>query len=169
MGVIKKDILLPKPDQMVVPAYHGSMFGSPDVNNVKSFQPVGAATVYYTATNLGYAQFYGTTTSTDACTTLVSLAADAHFDRHRSHAKTTNNAATIPAFLFSPPTTPAPFVSVPGIPVFTFGATEAARAPLDPLRRYAHQQHFRQSSIDELYEADLHARTAQGRSGSTAT
>jgi hypothetical protein len=46
MGVIKKDILLPKPDQMVVPAYHGSMFGSPDVNNVNSFHPVGAATVY---------------------------------------------------------------------------------------------------------------------------
>jgi hypothetical protein len=63
VGVIKKDILLPKPDQTFAPAY-GSMFGSPDVNIVKSLQPVEAATVYHTATNLGYAQFYGTTSST---------------------------------------------------------------------------------------------------------
>jgi hypothetical protein len=69
---------------------------------------------------------------------------DSRFDRHRSHAKTTSDAATISAFSFSPPATPTPFVSVPGIPVFIFGATEAGPAPLDPLPRYAHQQHFRQ-------------------------
>jgi hypothetical protein len=76
VGVIKKDILLPKPDQTFAPAY-GSMFGSPDVNIVKSLQPVEAATVYHTATNLGYAQFYGTTSSMVACTTPVSFQADA--------------------------------------------------------------------------------------------
>ena len=68
------------------------------------------------------------------------------------------------AFSFNTPATPTPFVSVPGTPVFIFGATEAASAPLDPvslpLPLHDHQQHFRQSSIDELYEADLHARTA---------
>ena len=64
------------------------------------------------------------------------------------------------AFSFNTPATPTPFVFVPGTPVFIFGATEAASAPLDPLPLHDHQQHFRQSSIDELYEADLHARTA---------
>ena len=64
------------------------------------------------------------------------------------------------AFSFNTPATPTPFVTVPGTPVFIFGATEAASAPLDPLPLHDHQQHFRQSSIDELYEADLHARTA---------
>ncbi len=80
VGVIKKDILLPKPDQTFAPAC-GSMFGSPDVNIVKSLQPVGAATAYYTATNLGYAQFYGTPTSAAACTTPVSSQADARFSQ----------------------------------------------------------------------------------------
>jgi hypothetical protein len=64
------------------------------------------------------------------------------------------------AFSFNTPATPTPFVFVPGTPVFIFGATEAASAPLDPPPLHDHQQHFRQSSIDELYEADLHARTA---------
>ena len=134
MGVIKKDVLLPKPDRMV-PAYQtgGSMFGSADVNNVKSFQQVGAATVYYTATTLGFSQFYGTTTSTDACTTPVSFPADARLNQHKSHAQTTTDAATIPAFSFNPPATPTPLASVPGT-VFIFGATEAAPAPPDPLQ-----------------------------------
>jgi hypothetical protein len=135
-------------------------FGSPDGSKcyVESSQPVEAATEY--TANLGPTQFYGTTTSTDACTTPVSFSADARLDRHRSHAKTTTDAATIPAFSFNPPATPTPFVPVPGIPVFIFGTTEAAPAPLDPLPRHAHQQHFRQSSIDELHEPDLLARTA---------
>ena len=68
MGVIKKDVLLPKPDQMIVPAHHGSMFGSPDLSNVKPPRFVGAATVSHTATILGLPQFYGTPTSTAACT-----------------------------------------------------------------------------------------------------
>jgi hypothetical protein len=71
MVVIKKDILLPKPEQTVVPAHHGPMLGSPDGNKcyLESSQPVEAATVY--TANLGLTQFYGTTTSTDACTTHV--------------------------------------------------------------------------------------------------
>ena len=96
MDVVKKDVLPPKPEQTVVPAHHGPMLGSPDGNKcyLESSQPVEAATVY--TANLGLTQFYGTTTSTDACTTPVSFPADARLDR-RSHAKTTTDAATIPA------------------------------------------------------------------------
>ena len=81
MGVIKKDVLLPKPEQTVVPAHHGPMLGSPDGNKcyLESSQPVEAATVY--TANLGLSQFYGTTTSTDACTTPVSFQADARFSQ----------------------------------------------------------------------------------------
>ena len=81
MVVIKKDILLPKPEQTVVPAHHGPMLGSPDGNKcyLESSQPVEAATVY--TANLGLSQFYGTTTSTDACTTPVSFQADARFSQ----------------------------------------------------------------------------------------
>ena len=77
-----------------------------------------------------------------------------------SRASARLEVGSIFSFSFNPPATPTPFVYVPGNPVFIFGATEAASAPLDPLPRHAHQQLFRQPSIDELYEADLHARTA---------
>ena len=53
------------------------MFGSPDLSNVKPPRFVGAATVSHTATILGLPQFYGTPTSTAACTTPVSFQADA--------------------------------------------------------------------------------------------
>ena len=166
MGVIKKDVLLPKPDHMIVPAQHGSMFGSPDLRNVKPPRFVGAATVSHTATILGLPQFYGTSTSTAACTTPVSFQADARFSQlfngadPESRASARLEVGSTSAFSFNTPATPTPFVTVPGTPVFIFGATEAASAPLDPLPLHDHQQHFRQSSIDELYEADLHARTA---------
>ena len=166
VGVIKKDVLLPKPDHMIVPAQHGSMFGSPDLRNVKPPRFVGAATASHTATILGLPQFYGTSTSTAACTTPVSFQADARFSQlfngadPESRASARLEVGSTSAFSFNPPATPTPFVSVPGTPVFIFGATEAASAPLDPLPLHDHQQHFRQSSIDELYEADLHARTA---------
>ena len=111
VGVIKKDILLPKPDHILA----------------------AAATPFSQLFN----------------------GADPE-----SRASARLEVGSTSAFTFNPPATPTPFVSVPGTPVFIFGATEAASAPLDPLPRHAHQQHFRQSSIDELYEADLHARTA---------
>ena len=111
VGVIKKDILLPKPDHILA----------------------AAATPFSQLFN----------------------GADPE-----SRASARLEVGSTSAFTFNPPATPTPFVSVPGTPVFIFGATEAASAPLDPLPRHAHQQHFRQSSIDELYEADQHARTA---------
>ena len=111
VGVIKKDILLPKPDHILA----------------------AAATPFSQLFN----------------------GADPE-----SRASARLEVGSTSAFTFNPPATPTPFVSVPGTPVFIFGATEAAPAPPDPLPRHAHQQHFRQSSIDELYEADLHARTA---------
>ena len=111
VGVIKKDILLPKPDHILA----------------------AAATPFSQLFN----------------------GADPE-----SRASARLEVGSTSAFTFNPPATPTPFVSVLGTPVFIFGATEAAPAPLDPLPRHAHQQHFRQSSIDELYEADLHARTA---------
>ena len=111
VGVIKKDILLPKPDHILA----------------------AAATPFSQLFN----------------------GADPE-----SRASARLEVGSTSAFSFNPPATPTPFVSVPGTPVFIFGATEAASAPLDPLPRHAHQQHFRQSSIDELYEADQHARTA---------
>ena len=101
---------------------------------------------------------------------ILAAAATRHFDRDarlpttgptpESRASARLEVGSTSRFSFNPPATPTPFASVPGTPVFIFGATEAAPAPLDPLPRHAHQQHFRQSSIDELYEADLHARTA---------
>ena len=111
MGVIKKDILLPKPDHILAAAAtpFSQLFNGADPESRAPARPEVGSTS---------------------------------------------------AFTFNPPATPTPFVSVPGTPVFIFGATEAASAPLDPLPRHAHQQHFRQSSIDELYEADQHARTA---------
>ena len=111
VGVIKKDILLPKPDHILA----------------------AAATPFSQLFN----------------------GADPE-----SRASARLEVGSTSAFTFNPPATPTPFVSVPGTPVFIFGATEAASAPLDPLPRHAHQQHFRQSSIDELYEADQHARAA---------
>ena len=111
VGVIKKDILLPKPDHILA----------------------AAATPFSQLFN----------------------GADPE-----SRASARLEVGSTSAFTFNPPATPTPFVSVPGTPVFIFGATEAASAPLDPLPRHAHQQHLRQPSIDELYEADLHARTA---------
>ena len=108
VGVIKKDILLPKPDHILA----------------------AAATPFSQLFN----------------------GADPE-----SRAPARLEVGSTSAFTFNPPATPTPFVSVPGTPVFIFGATEAASAPLDPLPRPAHQQHFRQPSIDELYEADLHS------------
>ena len=101
---------------------------------------------------------------------ILAAAATRHFDRDarlpttgptpESRASARLEVGSTSSFSFNPPATPTPFASVPGTPVFIFGATEAAPAPLDPLPRHAHQQHFRQPSIDELYVADLHARTA---------